>query len=318
MRATPLSPARFAIVAPASQAIAIQGSVRDLAISPNGSHIVYRGGGSGQSQLMVRALDQLDAHALPGIGGLRSPFMSPDGQWVGYFTDSSGGEIKKVSITGGPPITLCRYSGFPRGASWGPDDTIIFATNDTDTGLFSVPAGGGDPKVLTKLDASFLPGGGAVLFTITALGQPIDNAQIAVLDLKTGQRKTLVRGGTFAEYADTGQLVYAAAGTLRAVRFDPKRLEVLSDPVPVLEQVLTMVTGAAQFALSRAGTLVYVPGGSAGAIAPRSLVWVNRQGQEEPIKAPPRTYTVPRLSPDGTRLALDIRDPENDIFTYVR
>src|SRR5262249_13632441 len=151
------------------------------------------------------------------------------------------GELKKVSILGGPPIALCKYSGNPFEASWGPDDTIIFATFDSSTGLLSVPAGGGEPKGLTKPDTahgggdhilpSILPGGRAVLFTIAVVGQPMDNAQIAVLDLKTGQKKTLIRGGSDARYINTGHLVYAAAGTIRAVRFDLARLEVTSDPV---------------------------------------------------------------------------------------
>ena len=111
--------------------------------------------------------------------------------------------------------------------------------------------------------------------------------------------------------------MYATAGTLRAVRFDLARLEVVSDPVPVVDQVMTTPQGQANFALSRQGTLVYVPGGAAAPSAqPRSLVWVNRQGREEPIKAPPRPYAVARLSPDGTRVALDIRDQTNDIWTW--
>ena len=250
----------------------------------------------------MRSLDQLDARLLTGITGIRSPFISPDGHWVGFF-EGNGGELKKVSILGGPPITLCKYTGNPHEASWGPDDTIIFATNDPSTGLLSVAAGGGDPKVLTTPDTAhgeadhvmpfILPGGRAVLFTITAQGQPIDNAQIAVLDLKTGQKKTLIRGGSDARYVDTGHLVYAAAGTLRAVRFDLGRLEVTSDPVPVVEKVtMSGTTGTADFVLSQNGTLVYVPGGVGGG-ATRSLAWVNRQGREEPIKAPPRAYALP-------------------------
>ena len=161
-----------------------------------------------------------------------------------------------------------------------------------------------------------LPGGRAVLFTVTVQGQPIDNAQIAVLDLKTGQKKILIRGGSDARYVDTGHLVYAAAGILRAVRFDLGRLEVTSDPVPVVEKVtMSGTTGVADFVLSQTGTLVYVPGGAGGALA-RTLVWVNRQGREEPIKAPLRAYSIPRISPDGTRVALDIRDRENDIWVW--
>src|SRR5205807_2667190 len=113
--------------------------------------------------------------------------------------------------------------------------------------------GGGEPKILTRPDPKqseqdhvfpfVLPSGDAVLFTITT-GSGLDNSQVAVLDLKTGQRKILIRGGGQAEYVESGHLIYAAAGTLRAVRFDPVRLEVLGDPVPVLDQVLTKAMGA--------------------------------------------------------------------------
>jgi serine/threonine-protein kinase len=315
---------RFGIVPPPAQRLAEQGNDRDIAISPDGSHIVYRTGVSGQTSLAVRAVDQLDAHVLAGVNGVRSPFISADGHWVGFFTGNAG-EIKKVSITGGPPITLCRITGAPRGASWGADDTIVFATNDPATGLLSVPSTGGEPKVLTKPDTArgegdhlfpfVLPGGRAVLFAIHVQGQPVESAQVAVLDIRTGQKKILIRGGTHPEYVETGHLVYAAAGTLRAVRFDLERLEVLGDPVPVVEQVATQASGAANFTVSRTGTLVYVPGGAGGGVR-RSLAWVNRQGREEPINAPPRAYAEPRLSPDGTRVAVEIRDQENDIWIW--
>jgi serine/threonine-protein kinase len=105
-------------------------------------------------------------------------------------------------------------------------------------------------------------------------------------------------------------------GTLRGVRFDPDRLEVQGDPVPVAEQVTTAGSGAGDYALSRNGTLIYVPGAGTAGVSARSLVWVTRQGREEPIKAPPRAYFALRLSPDGTRVALDIRDQENDIWIW--
>ena len=130
---------------------------------------------------MVRAIDQLDAVPLGGITGARSPFFSPDGRWIGFFSGAVGGELKKVSITGGPPLSLCRTRGAPRGASWGPDDTIVFATSDPSSGLLRVSAAGGEPTVLTTPDAahgevdhlfpSVLPGGRAVLFTITSRGR---------------------------------------------------------------------------------------------------------------------------------------------------
>ena len=175
-----------------------------------------------------------------------------------------------------------------------------------------MPAGGGEPTVLTTPDAghgeldhywpSFLPGGRAVLFTIVPQGGLAEQAQVAVLDLRTGQRKTLMRGASQAAYVETGHLVYASAGTLRAVRFDPVRLEVSGDPVPVVEQVLTKPNGTADFSLSRTGTLVYVAGTVS---ATTQLTWVDRAGRPTGTVGPPGPYRNPALSPDGTRVAVE-------------
>jgi serine/threonine-protein kinase len=240
-------------------------------------------------------------------------------------------ELKKVSIAGGPAVSLCKMRGLPRGASWGDDDTIVFATGDIATGLMSVPAGGGEPKVLTKLDPgqgdhvrpSVLPGAATVLFTVSGQGtgnivtatQAAD-LEVVILDVKSGERKRLVQGGTQAEYVATGHLIYASEGTLRAVRFDLARLQVLGDPMPVVEQVQTTAQAAANFVVSLGGTLVYVPGAAGSAGTLRTLVWANRQGQEEPLNVPPRSYASPRISPDGTRVALDVRDQNNDIWVW--
>ncbi len=320
----PAQPMRFAIALPQAQPLNPSGADRNVAISPAGTHIVYRAGGA-QPLLVVRAIDQLEAQPLAATEGARIPFFSPDGRWIGFF--ATGGELKKVSVTGGPAITLCRFTGGPRGASWGDDDTIVFATADASAGLSRVAGGGGEPKALTKpaaakgegdhLFPSVLPGSRAVLFTITASGDQPENSQVAVLDLTTGQSRTLVPGGSHAEYVAPGYVVYAAFGSLRAVRFDLDRLEVTSDPVPVVEQVMTSGTGAANYAVSRAGALVFIPGSMSGmGGAARSLVWVTRQGREEPLKAPPRAYVTARLSPDGTRVALDVRDQEQDIWVW--
>jgi len=130
---------------------------------------------------------------------------------------------------------------------------------------------------------------------------------------KTAQ-KIVLRGGSHAHYVESGHLVYAAAGTLRAVRFDLKRLETAGTPVPVVPEVATTTQGGADFDVARNGTLVYLPGGVAATA--RTLVWLDRQGREEAIKAPPRAYTYTHLSPDGTRVALDIRDQESDIWVW--
>jgi len=144
-----LQPIRLAIVTPVAQPLSVGQADRSLDVSPDGTHVVYV---TPTGQLMVRAIDQLEAEPLRGITGARAPFFSPDGQWIGFFQGST--DLRKVSVRGGPAITLCRTGSAPRRASWGSDDTIVFATSASTTGLFSVPAGGGDPKVLTKPDAA--------------------------------------------------------------------------------------------------------------------------------------------------------------------
>jgi eukaryotic-like serine/threonine-protein kinase len=313
--AAPPRPIRFTIVPPAAQPLALSDNI---ALSPDGTHLVYAVGP--QRQLMIRALDQLEAVPLRGATGARFPFFSPDGRWVGFHAPN---EIRRTLIAGGAPVTVCRtYGGF-RGATWGPDDTIIFATSDPSTGLLRVPAAGGEPQVLTKPQSgkedhfypTVLPDGRAVLFSRVPAG-PNELAMVAVLDLSTGREKTLIRGGTRPAYVDSGYLIYAFGDALQAVHFDRRRLDVVSNPVPVVEQVAAWDIGTAAFAVSRAGTLVYVPSTVGVQAASRSLVWVDRKGREEPIPAPPRGYFYPRLSPDGTRIAVDIRDQERDIWIW--
>jgi Tol biopolymer transport system component len=328
MRSLPPQPVRFTL-SPGAAPLSVTVD-RTVGITPDGRHIVYVVGTPTDAEMIVRPIDKLEGVTLRGLGNPRWPTVSPDGSWVAFF-GANGSELRKVSITGGPSIAIASAQGPPRGATWAGDDTIVFATASTATGLLSAPVGGGETRVLTRPDAqhgegdhlfpSALPGGRAVLFTITS--GTIDNAQIAALDLRTGERKILVRGGTSAQYVNTGHLVYAATGSLRAVRFDPSSLSVLSDPVPILEGVSTKPTGAAEFAISSGGTLVYVPGrmilpGQVGGelTGSRSLVWVDRRGSEVPLKAPPRSYTYPRISPDGSQIAVDIRDQENDIWIW--
>ena len=312
---------RFSMVPPTDFLLGTSNTDRHLALSPDGLTFAYV---AGQGQLVLRRLDRLEIEPLRTVTDARVPFWSPDSKWIG-FTVRSTNELQKVSVTGGPAVMVCRGLGPPRGATWGPDQTIVFATSDGATGLLSVPASGGDPKVLTRPDVkrgevdhvfpSYLPNGKAVLFTITTSGS-IDNSQVAVLDLQSGAYKVLVRGGTAPEYVQ-GFLVFAIGGTLRAVRFDPERLDVIGDPVPVIDAVSMGNTGVAQYSVSRSGSLIHVAGGAAAAGGTRSLVWVDRKGVETPIKdAPPRMYTSARLSHDDSRVALSIDDQQRDIHVY--
>jgi Tol biopolymer transport system component len=322
-------PSRFAIVVPPGQPVNGSGAARDIALSPDGRYLVYRFGGSNSagSPLMVRAIDQLDAQPLADVSTAYAPFFSPDSQWIGFFEN---GALKKVSIRGGHPVVVAPVTGRPLGASWGDDNAIVFATDDAGTGLLRVSAEGGQPAVLTKPDAvqreghhglpSAVPGGRAVLFTIAAAGQT-NTSQVAVVDVATGHVKTLVSGSQ-AEFVNVaaqnvGYLTYATGTTLRAVRFDVVRLEVIGEPVTLVEHVMTKPAGAANYAVSLAGTLVYIPEGTVAQTRPASLVWVDRNGREEPIKAPLRAYGTPRVSPDGARLAVEIYDQSSNADIWI-
>jgi hypothetical protein len=336
---------RLPLAPSGTAALTISGNDPDLAITPDGSRVIYVGNRG--TQLFVRALDALAPVAV-FTGAPRGLFVSPDGQWIG-FMDSTN-VLKKVAVTGGPATTLATLDTVSRGATWGPDDTIIVATTNATTGLQRVAAVGGPVTVLTRPDRApgeadhlwpeLLPGGRAVLFTITAVTGGLDAAQVAVLDLQTGTRKVLVRGGTHAHYVpsglgsptraeregglarrslgEVGHLVYLAAGTLRAVAFDLARLEPRGTSVPVVPDVVTTSDGGVDAVVAGDGTLAYVSGGGGvvGAGAPRTLVWVDRQGHETPIPAPPRAYVFPRVSPDGTRIAVFANDQESDIWVW--
>ena len=204
--------------------------------------------------------------------------------------------MKRVALTGGPPLTLSLGSMGPvrvgpRGGRTERSSTRRMRPPRVCSASQPLavirpcspnPTGSGEADHLWP---ELLPGGQAVLFTISAATGGLDNAQIAVSDLETGTSKVLVRGGHHAHYLPTGHLVYGAGGTLRAVAFDRDRLEVAGTLVVVLEQVVTSVGGAVDAAVAANGTMVYVPG-RGGPGAARSLVWVDRMGREERVPTP--------------------------------
>ena len=292
---------------------------RSLTITPDGSSIVYIGGNS--TRLFARALNAFDPVELAVGQQLVVPFVSSDGQWVGY---ADGNALKKVALTGGRPIVIASLKGNALGATWLPDNTIIFATHDA-TGLQRVSAAGGPASDVTRVDRNAgeaahiwpesLPGGNAILFTITSQTGGDDSAQIAVLDLQRHAQKILIPNASHAQYVASGHLVFIAAGALWAVPFDLARLDVHGTPVRVLPRLLTTVNGSGQFAVATDGTLVYADPLSATSAA-STLVWVDRTGRETPISAPARAYLEARLSPDGARIAVTIADPDQDIWVW--
>ena len=308
-------------------------------LSPDGTQLVYSANlGDGITRLYVRSIDQLDARELAGTDNAYAPFFSPNGQWVG-FLDPVERQLKKVSVRGGQPLTL-GDTGVPMGGTWLEDGTIIFtsqppgpATSTAPPSLYRVPDSGGTPEQLTTVDLAngellhafpeVLPGGEAVLFTTFTGTGPADlsEGRVMALSLETGEQRTLVDVGYDARYSPTGHLVFARQGALWAVPFDLDRLETTGQEVVVL-QGIEMSPVAVPYSFSPDGLLVYMPG-EAGVLLegtvgiPRTLVWVDRQGDEEPLPLPVRMYAGPRLSPDGGRVAASIFDGESwDMWVY--
>ena len=311
---------RLVLENPTDVPLAIQSNHPDIAIAPDGSHIVFWTQEDGQDRLYVRPLDAYAAVALEDLGvGARGAFVSADSEWVGFYT---GGALNKVALRGGAPIEICSVQSFLRGASWHDDDIIVFANSDRSEGLLRVSAAGGEPEILTRPDLDngennhvwphFLPGGTHVLFTIDR-GSGLETMDIAVFDLATREQEILIRGGTYPRYAATGHIVYATSRGLEAVSFDLDRLEVTSEPLPLARDVVVKRLGAADFDVSGDGTFVYTTGGVAGGIS--EFVWVDRQGRKEPLGVDPAVYRQARVSPDGRRIATT-NQADGDIWIF--
>jgi Tol biopolymer transport system component len=298
-----------------------------VALSPDGKTLVFGTIWGGDQQLYARAMDGFAAMPLPGTIGGSSPFFSPDGQWVGFW---AGGKLKKVPLAGGPAVTLCDAASL-FGASWGSDGMIVFAFA-RNGGLWRVPAAGGTPEALTTLQPGeyshrlphVLPGGRAVIFTISKGAQLWDDTQIVVRSLDTGQQTVLVTGGSDGRYVSTGHLIYVRLGTLMAVPFDPVRLAVIGGARGVIDDVMEAAnrnlsdmenTLSAQFTVSETGALVYLTGGAVPA-AELSLAWVDRQGTSQPLAAPLRSYRTPRLAPDQQRVAVSTQQDRREVWSY--
>ena len=300
---------------PLEQRVAARPTRTAVALSPDGKTLVFGAIWGGTQQLYARAMDGLNATPIPGTTGGYSPFVSPDGQWVGF---GANGELRKVPLTGGPSVTLCKAAAL-FGVSWGDDDSIVFATQ-RNGGLWHVPATGGTPEALTTPQPGeyshrlphMLPGSRAVIFTILKGPSLWDDAQIVVRSLETGKQIVLVTGGADGRYVSTGHVIYVRLGTMMAVPFDPVRLAVTGGATGVIDGVMQAAdrgrsyisnTLAGQFTVSDTGALVYLTGGAVTA-ADRLLAWVDRHGASQALAAPPRSYSGPRLSPDGRRVVV--------------
>ncbi len=284
-----------------------------LAVSPDGRRFAY----VTAKGLYLRSVDEFDAKPIIGTETSNSyPIFSPDGKWIGYYSGTDQ-KLKKIAISGGNPVALCDAGSFDStcvGTSWGADDKIVYA--EYLKGIKRVSANGGTPELITIGKCRYpqlLPDGKSLLFT--SGDAPY---KTIVQSLQSGERRELFAGDN-ARYIPTGHIVYGLGNNLLAVPFDLKALKVTGGPVSVVERVWRAGSGSApQYAVSDAGTLIYIPGQTSAVVGgQRTLAWVDRRGKEESISAAPNDYRTPKISPDGTRVALAIYTGEkSDIWIW--
>jgi len=274
---------------------------RYLAVSADGSTIAHAGG----RRLWIRRLDQKEAVSVE-TGPSSNPFFSPDGEWVAVFTETA---LVKVPARGGPYETILTTTDRPAGGAWRADGTIVYATTE---GVYEVAANGGERKLVASPDRSrnenlyafphALPGGQSILMTV-AFEDASQPTQVAVLDVETGARRTLLTGSS-ARFLAPGYLVYASGSVLNAVAFDAATATLTGKPVsfPDVELEVAADNGAANFAVSEAGTLIVAPPPRRGL---RTLEWVDRTGRRDPLPLEPREYGYAMVSPDGSRVAVE-------------
>jgi serine/threonine-protein kinase len=270
-------------------------------------------------QIYIRRLGQLQAAPLSGTENATSPFFSPDGQWIGFF---SRGAIKKISSQGGAAVTVTA-SAAVRGASWGEDGTIVFEP-DSNTALMRVSADGGKPQPATMLAQGeathrwpqILPGGKGVLYTAHTDIASFDEANIVVLPFPGGTPKIVQRGGSYGRYVSSGHVIYVHENTLFAVPFDLAHLETTGSPVPVINGVDTNTVGGALFDVSRDGTLVYLPGSAT--TAQLRMDWLDRSGRTTVLRATAADWSNLLFSPDGQLIAFDLNSGsrQTDVWIY--
>jgi Tol biopolymer transport system component len=286
-----------------------------MVLSPDGTRMAFIArDASGKRLLWVRGLNAVTAQPLIGTDDASYPFWSHDGRFIGFFT---GGKLRKIDAAGGPPQTVCD-APVGRGGTWNGEDLIVFSSS-LSTPLYKVPASGGVPVAITKLDLArnegthrwpyFLPDGKHVLFLAFAAGGAAfgaDAGEVAVVSLETGVRKNLTRSGVGPVYARPGYLLFRREGTLVAQRFDVKKLALVGEAFPVAEGLRSTNTNNGLFAVSNQGDLAYQSGSSLGL---SQLKWVDRTGKLIADIGTPSDVRHPSLSPDGTRLAVHRFEP---------
>jgi serine/threonine-protein kinase len=305
---------RFSISLPATAPLA-EGPFEKLAVSPDGTRLVYTGGND-LTRLYLYSVDTRETKPLEGTEGGRGPFFSPNGEWIGFYTVEQG--LKKIALAGGPPMLLSAERDL-RGASWGPDNSVIFA--ESVSTLRRISASGGRSEALAPNEPlarwpSFLPGGESFLFTASDFSGNYENAKLAIHSLKSGKSRVVLNGATYARYVPSGYLVYLHAQAIYTVPFDLRQMRVTGSPALVIPDVDSYFTaGLAHFAVSPDGSIFYLPRDTAE--SERELLWVDRSGKSTPVTTIRRAYQQAKLSPEGKRVLVTAGlDPQVHLWLY--
>jgi Tol biopolymer transport system component len=286
-----------------------------FALSPDGTTLVYET----QRQLYLQSLADPQPRLLAGTENAVDPFFSPDGRWLAFVSAPLGqgfvaqrGQLRKVSIQGGAPVTLA--DAVALGGSWGADDRIVFAREaGQGVGLFSVAASGGTPSALTVptlpgaryARPQHLPDGRTIVFS-QADTADFDSGRIAAWAPGWSEPRTIVDVGYGARYLPSGHLVYVLDGNLMAAPFNAAQVRLTSTPIRLITGIETeSVDGGASLTVATTGLMLYAAASDASR-RERSLVWVASDGQESDVLKDRAVYNYPRLSPDGRRLAVGL------------
>ncbi|MCZ6725838.1 MAG: protein kinase [Acidobacteria bacterium] len=303
---------RVGVSMPPGVSIDADGLRPGVDLSPDGQWLVFVGTQDGKRMLFKRSLKRFELTPISGTENARSVFFSPDGSWVGFW-DYSAGQIKKVALSGGVPQVLCDAPN-AWGATWGPNGRIVFSRGDR-SGLWAVSEAGGEPELLIPTDLedgttsftmpTFLPDGGAVLYSSWRGGFTAASARIEVLDLASGETRVVTENAAAPRYLPSGHLIYGRGGRVEVAPFDLESRRIVGPSVPIPEPIFWDPGGVLHLAVSDAGTVAFVPGGHAPR---RRLVYTNFQGGSEVVAGDPRGYEYARFSPDGQRLAVTISE----------
>jgi Tol biopolymer transport system component len=279
-----------------------------VAISPDGTRIVYVGRRAGVVRLYQRPLDLFDSTAIPGTEGAFNPFFSPDGQWIGFFTTT---HLKKVPVAGGTPVTLCEARN-AYGATWSRD--AIYFAQVFGTALSRVPAAGGTAEVVRSEGGSrfwpfSVPGDDALLVS----GWP-PGIHLVRLNEREGSDRRIAAGYTSARLTPTGHIILVRPGQLVAAPFDQTRGEIVGAETPIVAGLRTESWGGGHFSFSREGTLAYVQGAPA---TTGSLVSLDRSGNADSMPGfGPGYFGALKLSPSGEKLAVIVTEATSELWVH--